>query len=179
MLGISVLLFLAASAVMPPGYSFVRNTISESAAQGVPRAWIGRVGFVTFGLGVLLSCLTCRASWNPASSLLLAAFGMLMLLAAFAATRPWVSGQEFDEREARCHSVAASAAGVAYALGLAVLLIVSRSGSRGMWLLTAVALVSGAVVPLAMMARPNWAGILQRTMFAISYLWFASEVLQV
>ena len=67
MLGISVLLFLAASAVMP-GYSFVRNTISESAAQGVPRAWIGRVGFVTFGLGVLLSCLTCRASWNPASS---------------------------------------------------------------------------------------------------------------
>jgi hypothetical protein len=39
---------------MPADYSWVSNTTSESAAQGVQGAWMARLGFVLFGMSVIL-----------------------------------------------------------------------------------------------------------------------------
>jgi hypothetical protein len=39
-------------------------------------------------------------------------------------------------------------------------------------------LVAATAIPLAMIALPEWDGLLQRGIFAISYLWFGLEALR-
>jgi hypothetical protein len=73
----TVIAALAASAValalapllMPPSYSWLSMTTSESAAQGVGGAWLARLGFVLFGLsGWLLVVVVRHREWGPAAS---------------------------------------------------------------------------------------------------------------
>jgi hypothetical protein len=69
---VGVLACLAASAaalavapiLMPTSYSWVAHTTSESAAQGVPGAWLARLGFVTFGFAVLAVAGLARHLWG-------------------------------------------------------------------------------------------------------------------
>ena len=39
--------------VLPDGYSWIHDGVSESAAQGIAGAWLARLGFVLFGLAVV------------------------------------------------------------------------------------------------------------------------------
>ena len=48
----AVSIFIAPPA-MPTDYCVVFNVISESAGQKVEGAWITRLGFILFGLGVM------------------------------------------------------------------------------------------------------------------------------
>jgi hypothetical protein len=81
-LGASVVALALAPALMPDGYSWLSMTTSESAAQGAYGAWLARLGFVLFGLSVLLLASVRRAGWGPTATALHAAFGLLMLAAA-------------------------------------------------------------------------------------------------
>ena len=60
----SVAVLAAAPALMPAGYSWVSQTTSESAAQGVQGAWLARLGFLLFGLSVILLATLCRDRWG-------------------------------------------------------------------------------------------------------------------
>ena len=53
-----------APALMPAGYSWVSQTTSESAAQGLSGAWLARLGFLLFGLSVLLLADVDRRGWG-------------------------------------------------------------------------------------------------------------------
>jgi hypothetical protein len=44
--------------------------------------------------------------------------------------------------------------------------------------LDVVAVAVSVIIPLGMMALPNWAGLSQRIMFATAYVWYASELLR-
>ena len=61
---ISATCLLLAPALMPESYSWIQHTTSESAAQGVEGAWLARLGFVTFGLGVLWLTALLRVVWG-------------------------------------------------------------------------------------------------------------------
>jgi len=105
----------AAPALMPADYSWVSNTTSESAAQGVQGAWVARLGFVLFGLSTILLAAGSRRRWGPWATAVHAAFGALMIASAGFAHRPWTPG-EFDHAEDLLHSVAATGIGFAFAL---------------------------------------------------------------
>ena len=68
-LGASAAMLALAPILMPAGYSWLSKTTSESAAQGVDGAWLTRLGFVVFGLSVLLLTVARRRAWGLAAAL--------------------------------------------------------------------------------------------------------------
>jgi hypothetical protein len=170
---------LLAPTLMPDSYSWLAHTTSESAAQGVEGAWLARLGFVMFGLSVLLLAAITRRVWGHVGATLHAVFGLSMLATAAFSTRSWVPDAPYDPTVDTLHSIAASAIGFAFALGIvAVAVRARRAGLRRWWLLDLTALLASVLLPLGMLLRPDAAGLLQRSMFAIAYAWYVAESLR-
>ena len=167
--------FAFAPVLMPVDYSWLSNSISESGAQGLDGAWLTRLGFLAFGLGVVVLSLANTERWRWPGAALCLAFGLLMLTVAAYSTEPWFDGPPFNEQESMLHSVAASAMGLAYGLGVLTVLLGDRRMHTPQRLVGAIAVVSSVAVPLAMVALPAYAGVLQRVMFAVAIVWFMGE----
>jgi hypothetical protein len=177
-LALSALALLAAPLLVPSDYSWVSQTTSEAAAQGLEGAWMARLGFLLFGLPVVVLATVGRWRWGAWGAALHGAFGALMAAAAAFSDRPWQPGRHVDRVEDVLHSVAASAMGFAFAAGVVVVAVVAaRTGQRRGTVLDVVAVVASVVLPLGMTVLPEAAGVLQRSMFAIAYAWYAREAL--
>lgn len=180
--GIVVLYLAAAGALalapllMPAGYSWLANTTSESAAQGLDGAWLARTGFLLFGFAVLLTVLVNRW-WSAGAKVAHVAFGVCLIAAAAFSTRPADSSAPFVATEDTLHSVAATAVGFAFAAGV-VLVAVRRGRGAGRYIaLDVIAMIASVAIPLAMLAWDDWAGFAQRLIFAIAFIWYIVAVL--
>lgn len=175
----SVAALAAAPALMPAGYSWVSQTTSESAAQGVQGAWLARLGFLLFGLSVILLATLCRDGWGRWAAGLHAGFGVLMTATAAFSHRPFAAGVAFDPTEDLLHSVGATGMGFAFAGGvLATAAVRVRAHAR--WrTLDAVAVAASVAIPLGMSAWPGIDGLIQRLMFAVSFAWYGVEAVRV
>jgi hypothetical protein len=171
-LALSAAALLAAPTLMPPSYSWVTHTTSESAAQGVTGAWLARSGFVLFAVAVAIVCVLTRRQWGPATALHLI-FATMMALAAVYSSRPWDPSLPFDVVEDVLHSVAATAMGFAFAIGVFAAAVRRRFSA-----LDAMAIAASVVLPLAMTLATAPAGALQRARFATAYGWYATEAVR-
>jgi hypothetical protein len=176
-LGGSVMALALAPLLMPDSYSWLSNTTSESAAQGVSGAWLGRLGLLLFGLSVLVLAAAQARTWPPLATALHASFGALLAATAAFSTRSWVPDASFDRTEDALHSVAATAMGFAFALGVVTVLVTDRHMGAGRRSVGITAVSAAVVLPLGMSLWPAVDGVLQRAMFAVAYLWYAIEVL--
>lgn len=107
-----------APVLMPVSYSWVSHTTSESAAQGVDGAWLARLGFLFFGLGVLALGRISSASWGRLAAASHAVFGISMIATAAFSSRSWEPGMPFDQTEDLLHSAAATLMAVAFSVGV-------------------------------------------------------------
>lgn len=170
MLALSAVLLMLAPAAVPDDYSWVAHTLSEAAAQGVPGAWVARLGLALFGAGVL-ALSWWSPSWGLAGRVLHGVFGLALVASAVFPTRSWVEGAAYDPMLDAAHSVAATGMGFAFALG-----VVSVAVTRRRVQVLDVAVVAASVgLPLGMLAAPGAAGVLQRAMFALAYAWYGLE----
>lgn len=177
-LGASAMMLALAPLLMPDDYSWLSKTTSESAAQGVEGAWLGRSGFAVFGLSVLLLTGVRRRVWGVAAAFH-GAFGVFMFAAAMFSTRSWDPAAGYNRAEDVLHSVAATAMGFAFAGGVVAMLLRARfTKQRRPWSLDAAAILASFLLPLAMSALPDLDGALQRVMFAVAYTWFAAEAIR-
>lgn len=163
---------------MPPDYSWLSNTTSESAAQGIDGAWLARSGFLAFGFAVLLLASSLRKVWPRASVWLHSIFGVLIIATAAFSTRSWVTGADFDKAEDVLHSVAATAMGFAFTFGVLARLLKRGKGAVLAQAFDAVAIAAAMGLPLMMVLVPARDGLLQRLMFLVAYLWYGSEALR-
>jgi hypothetical protein len=106
----------------------------------------------------------------------MAAFGVLMIATAAFSHRSWQDEVPFDAFEDGLHSVAAT--GLGFAFAFAVLARAFGRPKSQVWRrgLDAVAVISAAVIPIAMTLMPELDGLLQRAMFIVAYVWFGAEV---
>lgn len=171
----SALLLACAPTFLEESYFWVAHTTSEAAAQGVEGAWISRLGFLVFGLAVLWLAQVSRESWGSTATQFHRAFGGFMIGAAVFSARAWDETIPFDAVEDLLHSVAATAMGFAFALGVFAL-VVRRARSREplRWL-DAAAIAASILIPTAMMLAEDFAGALQRGMFLVAYTWYGRE----
>jgi hypothetical protein len=169
----SALALAVAPVLMPTSYSWIVHTTSESAAQGIEGAWLARLGFLLFGFGVLV-LVWAHPAWSPRARASHTAFGVLMVSAAAFSTRRWQPGASYDKVEDALHSVVASGLGVAFALGVLAVVMSQRPAIR---LLGPLAVAASIVLPLGMSLWDGAAGVLQRTMFAVAYTWYAVAAL--
>lgn len=173
-LALSAALLAAAPLFLPDSYSVITHTTSESAAQGVPWAWVARSGLMLFGVSALLMATEPAVTRSALAKWSFGFFGLCLALSAVASTRPWIEGAPFDPLEDAVHSVAATAMGFAFAAGVLATAF-DRSGrpGRGMAAIHSLTLVASVAIPLAMFSYPAIAGVLQRIMFVVAYAWFA------
>jgi hypothetical protein len=177
-LAASALALALAPAVLPASYSWVAHTTSEAAAQGVPGAWLARAGFLVFGLAVLALASLRHWTWGSVGAGLHGAFGVMMIAAGVFSSRSWEPSAPFDVTEDLLHSVAATAMGFAFAFWVAACgwAWVRRHGRVRARDIAAV--IASLALPLGMAANPSTAGLLQRAMFSIAYLWYGAEALR-
>jgi hypothetical protein len=176
LLAVSILALLLAPLQMPASYTWLEHTTSESAAQGIPGAWLARLGFMILGLTVIWLAVQQQARWSLPVRLLHLLFGVCMVGAAVFSSRPWLPDLPFDPIEDALHSFAATAMGFAFAGGVTWHFFQRGEGIQGR-IIDLVAVVASIAIPLSMVAFPTWAGLLQRGMFAIAYVWYGGEVL--
>ena len=177
-LGTSAAALAAAPALMPPSYSWVSHTTSESAAQGVGGAWLARTGFVLFGLSVILLATSRRQRWGSWATALHTGFGALLIAAAVFSHRPWTAGEDFDRVEDVLHSVAATSMGFAFVGGVVLTALRRSRGDTWPRALDIMALAASVAVPLSMATRPDIEGVLQRLMFVVAYAWYGAEAVR-
>jgi len=178
MLAASAIALFLAPLLMPSSYSWVVNTTSESAAQGVEGAWLARIGLALFGLAVLAIWRVVADRWGRGGRIALASFGVLMLVTAVFSVRPWGEGAVYNEFEDLIHSLAATVMGFAFALGVFAVAVKRSAVTMPRRALDALAVLSSIAIPLSMMQWPGQAGLLQRLMFGIAYGWFAMEAVR-
>jgi len=174
-LGLSALALALAPLLMPGSYTWIAHTTSESAAQGIPGAWLARSGFVVFSVAVVTIALRARGHWERWGVALHVAFGALMAAAAAFSARPWDPQLPYSQFEDLLHSIAATAMGFAFAIGVTVIAFHRWKHHRQWRAIDVVAVTASIVLPLAMTGAGNLAGVFQRLMFLIAYLWYGIE----
>lgn len=174
---VSLIALALAPSLMPESYSWVRQTTSESAAQGVPGAWLARLGFLLLGLAVTWMAATFELGWSFPARVMHGAFGLLMVATAAFSTRSWLPNTPYDPVEDALHSFTATAMGFAFAIGVFLVLLQRRRDPLGRGL-DLVSVCAAVAIPIGMSTLPNWDGLLQRAMFAIAYVWYAAELLR-
>lgn len=162
-----------APAVMPADYSWVSQTTSESAAQGLKGAWVARLGFLVLGLSVIFLAVLNRDRWGALATGMHAAFGALMCATAAFSHRPWQPDARYDQVEDLLHSVSATSMGIAFGIGVAAAALAQGTDRR--WRLPDYLAVAAVALPLGMVALPGGQGLIQRLMFSIAYMWYAIE----
>lgn len=173
----SALCVFVAPLALPDSYSWRANAISEAAAQGLHSAWITRLGFVLFGAAVIWLAQLQRPVWARGTCWMQLGFGLAMLGTAAFSHKPWLPGVAFDPFEDFLHSVTASGMGFAFIAGVLLRLMQRPRGELVNKLFDGFALAVATAMPPLGQVWPSTAGLLQRSMFVVAYLWFAHEAL--
>jgi hypothetical membrane protein len=172
-----IALFVAAAAIGPwhshPNYSSVVHSLSELAGQNMPGAWVMQAGFIAFGAAVALAAML-QLRGRPASSAALIVFGLAMIAAAIWSHLPIDPALGGSAAEDDIHTIAASTMGAAFVIAAALGLMRRRFATSNFlgWL----ALGAAILFPVAMAALPDFAGVFQRIMFGISFVWILREM---
>lgn len=175
LLDLSFLTLLLAPFLMPEGYSWIANTTSESAAQGLQGAWLARLGFLLFGLAVLWLSSAARQIWARAVVWMHIGFGVMMIATAAFSHRPFLPEVPFDKVEDLLHSLTATLMGFAFSFGVVFRFIQRDKRFAFQGLMDLAALGAAIVIPLWMIFQPGHAGLVQRMMFLTAYIWYAME----
>lgn len=171
---ISVLLFIAfillAQWLAPDAYHWKQNTVSELAAQGYSKKWVMKIGFMVFGVLLTMAALLRwreHSEWYMHWPIVI--YALAIAVSGVFSTAPFIEGQGYSVVESRMHSVCAQVAGIAFSLGLLTHGIAGDATAlrvQSFVALAAVATLSGLFGYLE-----HGVGIVQRTMYLVSYYW--------
>ena len=179
LLVISLLCLLLAPLLMPASYNWILHTTSEAGAQGTEGAWLTRLAFMLFGFAVLLLALKNQLAWNRAARGLHATFGIGMIGNAVFSSRPWITELPYDVIEDFLHSLMSDLAGIAFTLGVIICLVKRKQFQWKSRYMDILAIFIAVFVTISMMSFDSIDGILQRVMFAVSYLWYLRETREI
>jgi hypothetical membrane protein len=160
----------------PREYRWTQNTVSDLAAQGLKYQWIMQAGFIGFGvllnLGFILKFIQTGKVAIP--DVLIMVYGVAILCSGFFSTAPFPEGVTYSLQESNLHSLFATAAGIAFTLGILYRAIAAPTpGERWMHtifflLVTGFSMLFGlsenGVVPLVK-------GLAQRGLYTVSVIW--------
>ena len=167
-----------APALIDDSYSVLEQSISESGGQGVEGAWLARVGFLLLGFGVLVIAGLARNRWGLWGALAHRIYGVSMIATAAFAHMPWRPDVPYVAFEDFLHSVAANIVGASFTIGV---LIVSFTRSRDARVARAfdwLAIVAAIGISIMIFNVAGVAGLVQRIMFVIGYLWYGAEAVR-
>ena len=160
--------------MLDASYSPVANSISESAAQLTDGAWLARFALAFAGMGVLATVQVKARRWPAATIIAYGLFGAFWILTAVFSMRSWIAGAPFEPVEDALHSFFASAMGVVV-VGALARASTSWKGRSRIAVLALLLTSASTLLPLAGLLCPDAAGLFQRAMFLVAYVYFVFE----
>ena len=150
------------------GYSIVKNTTSQLGAQSAPNAWVMNIIFVLLGAASIFGgWAKLREYWFH--RIILTIFGVSLILTAVFQHAPIKAGVPFDLQEDRLHSLFSSACGFSFAVFAVSAAFVEVTAKRRM--LAVMTGVSATFLSFLMFNVAEYAGIWQRLIFILSFVW--------
>jgi len=166
------ILMLLAMFIFPifgmPEYSIIRDTIGELGAQSAPCAWIMNFILVLLALGSVI------AGWSFYEGFLLhriilVLFGLSFALTAFFNHAPVNPDMQYNINEAGWNAYFTSTAGLSFIiLSIATSFILEKQSDRQ---LAFAAGISAIFLSVLMSEAERSAGVWQRIMYLISFVW--------
>ncbi len=147
------------------GYSVIANTVSELGAQMTHNNFVAIIGFVAFGLGIVIEWLRHRM-WATTPFLL---FGIFIAAAGLSPHKPIDPAVAYNEIIHRLHSVMASTSGIAVTLGF-IWQGLKENVMQKRWIDFYMAGIC-LIMPMAMFAIPEFQGLIQRLMYFQVFVW--------
>ena len=149
-------------------YSIVRNTTSQLGAQSTKNAWIMNATFILVGISCIIEAwLHLGNFWFQ--KILLNIFGLGLICTAIFHHAPVTEGVIFSAREDDLHSVVSSIVGITFIIyAISSAFIEKTTRNRTIDILVGLA---ASLFSFLMLTLPDYAGIWQRTMFIISFVW--------
>ncbi|MBE0670369.1 MAG: DUF998 domain-containing protein [Anaerolineales bacterium] len=152
-------------------YRWQVNSISQLGAQSYGKAWIIRLGFVGFGIIMLLTGISRIKMdityWFREIPILI--YGFAILLSGIFSAEPFVEGVSYSTQEAQLHGLFATVAGFALTLAILMFTFTDIPNSRRIGHFIALVLVT--VFSLLFGVFSNFAGIMQRLLWFAGFAW--------
>lgn len=175
LLGLSAALVFIAPLMMPAVYSPITHLIDESAAQGVPRAWITRLGFLLFGIAVVWLSLFCRPMWARGAYWAHLGVGILLVTIAVFSHRSWSDAFSYDVLEDILHNIALGVMWVAFVAGVLLRGLQHRRYEYHRKIFDRVIFALVVSLPLLAFVASDIKGLVERMIFLGAYAWYATE----
>lgn len=175
----SIVCLAVAPFLLPDTYSWLAHTVSESGGQGVGWGWVVRIGVLMAACaGFLLVALAGRR-WTAPARFFIRFYSAALIGVALLADGSWIEGHPYNEVEAFLHTFSAFWAAVGFALG--VLLVSRKRTGVSPWVRSYDLLVVAATItiPVLMLAIVPYAGLLQRSLALLGYVWLFTETWRV
>lgn len=183
-IGYFIAVILVAHFFAPPEYVWTQNTVSDLAAQGLPHQWIMQGGFIGFGvllnLGFIQKFIVARKVIYADVPLML--YGLAVLVTGFFSTMPFIAGIAYSAQESGLHSLFAQLAGGFFILGILYRLVLAPTIQEKWFHAVFFILVMGTSLGFGLSENGMLAlgkGIIQKTMYAVSFIWLLLSQRQV
>lgn len=148
-----------------PGYSAVRNLVSELAAQNTPWNFVMAGAFVALGAGIVAD--GGRAFQRSLAPFM--AFGVFMGLAGLFGHKPIDPQVPYAAWVHTVHGALATAAGISISAAFVWHAVRQRASAQRV--VAAVLAVLCFALPLAMLGWPQVQGAVQRAMYLLVFAW--------
>ena len=150
-------------------YNILAHTTSQLGSQHTPNAWIMNLTFILLGIGTLL------AGWRSTqahlfSRILLLLFGVSLSMTGIFRLAPIDLSLSYNTTSDGLHSMFATTAGFAFS---AFAVVAGFHAGIGLQCFIAISMATLAILlSLLMNFVPEYAGLLQRTLFITAFGWF-------
>lgn len=147
-------------------YDWTRNTISDLGAQAYDKKLIMQLGFLAFGLILVLGVLLQGLSWRTLPILI---YGLCIALTGVFCTKPFFPTEHYSALESRIHSTLAQLAGVVFTLGIFIqIFYTSNKTEKWLHVIFFVMVIS---LSASFGLFKTYQGILQRLLYLTSFFW--------
>ncbi|UCE38865.1 MAG: DUF998 domain-containing protein [Thermoplasmata archaeon] len=172
---ISALMLCVAPFFLEDSYNWIKHTTSESGAQLATGSWCARIGFMLYGLSIF--CIGTKGSLMWFQKFPFLFFGISMLSVAVFSNKPWIEGVPYNNAEDVLHSIGSSVVGIAFIANVIVISMSRTHHNSKTITFDLLAIIASLIIPLSMVFLTDYRGILQRAMFAVSYIWYGYYLL--
>jgi len=147
-------------------YDWTRNTISDLGAQAYDKKLIMQLGFLVFGILLVLGILLQGLSWRNLPILI---YGLCIALTGVFCTKPFFPTEHYLELESNIHSVLAKLAGIAFTLGILIQTFYASNKTEKWLHVLFFTLVISLSASFGLFK--TYQGILQRLLYLTSFIW--------
>ena len=147
-------------------YDWTKNTISDLGAQGYERKLIMQLGFIVFGLTLVLGHLFTGLTWRTSAILV---YAICVALTGVFCTKPFVGIEAFSNTQSNLHSIFAQIAGIAFSIGILTQVFFASNNQLKYIHVAFFILVISLSATFGFVK--SYQGIVQRLLYLSSFIW--------